>query len=130
MTRSHSFVQPFWRRLHMRRKPNRRKIGRPKTRLGLPDLDQSKAAVIGSLRSPESQRGYRHAIDEFVEWYCSEPRLSLNRDSVMRYRNHLESRSLAAATISRRRTAANSVLARTRLRANNGTLSRMPSNGS
>jgi hypothetical protein len=58
-------VQPFWRRLHMRRKgrkPKNRKIRPPKTRLGLPDLDQSKAAVIGSLRSPESQRGYRHAI--------------------------------------------------------------------
>jgi hypothetical protein len=38
----HSPVQPFWRRLHMRRKKSRR-IGRPKTRLGLPDLDQSKA---------------------------------------------------------------------------------------
>jgi hypothetical protein len=68
----------------MRRKPSRRKIGRPKTRLGLPDLDQSKAAVIGSLRSPESQRGYRHAIDEFIEWYCSEPRLSFNRTVVLR----------------------------------------------
>src|SRR2546428_13383232 len=99
MTLSHSFVQPFWRRLHMRRKPNRRKIGRPKTRLGLPDLDQSKAAVIGSLRSPESQRGYRHAIDEFIEWYCSEPRLSFNRTVVLRYRIHLESRNLAPGTI-------------------------------
>src|SRR3989441_5710648 len=83
----------------MGRKPNRRKIGRPKTRLGLPDLDQSKAAVIASLRSPESQRGYRHAIDEFIEWYCSEPRLSLNRTVVMRYRNHLECRNLAPGTI-------------------------------
>src|SRR5439155_21631235 len=45
----------------------------------LPDLDQSKAAVIGSLRSPESQRGYRHAIDEFIEGYCLEPRLSFKR---------------------------------------------------
>ncbi len=35
----------------MRRKQKKRMIGRPKTRLGLPDLDQSKAAVIGSLRS-------------------------------------------------------------------------------
>jgi hypothetical protein len=42
----------------MRRKPKKRTIGKPKARLGLPDLDQSKAAVIGSLRSPESQRGY------------------------------------------------------------------------
>jgi hypothetical protein len=28
---------------------------------------------------PESQRGYRHAIDEFVDWYCSKPRLAFNR---------------------------------------------------
>jgi hypothetical protein len=55
----------IWRRLRMRRKPKKRKIGKPKARLGLPDLDQSKAAVIGSLRSPESQRGNTHAIDEF-----------------------------------------------------------------
>jgi hypothetical protein len=37
-------------------------------KIGPPDLDQSKAAVIRSLQSPESQRGYRHAIDEFIEW--------------------------------------------------------------
>ncbi len=83
----------------MRRKTSRRKIGRPKTELGLPDLDQSKAVVIGSLRSPESQRGYRHAIDEFIEWYCSEPRLSFNRNVILRYRIHLESRNLAPGTI-------------------------------
>ena len=81
------------------RKPKSRKIRRPKTRLGLPDLDQSKAAVIGSLRSPESQRGYRHAISEFIDWYCSEPRLSFNRTVVLRYRMHLESRNLAPGTI-------------------------------
>ena len=45
---------------------------RPKTKLGLPDLDHSKSAVLDSLRSPESKRGYRHAIDEFIQWYCSE----------------------------------------------------------
>jgi site-specific recombinase XerD len=83
----------------MRKKQKRRMNRRPKTRLGLPDLDQSKASVIGSLRSPESQRGYRHAIDEFIEWYCSEPRLSFNRTDVLRYRIHLESRNLAAGTI-------------------------------
>jgi len=83
----------------MRKKQKRRMNRRPKTRLGLPDLDQSKASVIGSLRSPESQRGYRHAIDEFIEWYCSEPRLSFNRTVVLRYRIHLESRNLAAGTI-------------------------------
>jgi len=89
----------------MRRNTKSRKLRRPKTRLGLPDLDQSRAAVIGSLRSPESQRGYRHAIDEFINWYCSEPRLSFNRNVVLRYRIHLESRNLAAGTINVRLTA-------------------------
>src|SRR5215467_10312394 len=102
MTCPHSHVQPFWGRLHMRRKgikAKSRKIRRPKTKLGLPDLDQSKAAVVGSLRSPESQRGYRHSIDEFIDWYCSEPRLSFNRTVVLRYRMQLESRNLAPGTI-------------------------------
>src|SRR5881409_703329 len=83
----------------MKRKSKKRRTRKPKARLGIPDLDQSKAAVIGSLRSPESQRGYRHAIDEFIEWYCSEPRLSFNRTVVLRYRIHLESRNLAPGTI-------------------------------
>lgn len=81
------------------RKTKRRKLGRPKTKLGLPDLEQAKAAVLASLRSPESQRSYRHAIDEFVFWYCSEPRLSFNKTVVTRYRIHLEDRQLAPGTI-------------------------------
>ena len=39
---------------------------RLKTKLGLPDLEHAKVAVIVSLRSFESQRSYRHSIDEFV----------------------------------------------------------------
>jgi len=74
----------------------------PRTKLRLPDLDHSKAAVLNSLRSPESQRGYRHSIDEFICWYCSEPRLSFNKTVVTRYRIHLESRLLAAGTINGR----------------------------
>jgi hypothetical protein len=34
-----------------------------------------------------------------LPWYCSEPRLALNRIVVVRYRMHLESRGLAANTI-------------------------------
>src|SRR5262245_32771816 len=83
----------------MKRRPHKRKFSRPKTKLSLPDLDQSKAAVLGSLSSRESRRGYRHAIDEFIEWYCSEPRLSFNRTVVLRYRMQLESRNLAQGTI-------------------------------
>src|SRR4029077_4032607 len=52
--------------------------------------------------SLDAQRGYRHAIDEFVDWYCSEPRLAFNRIVVLRYRSHLESRQLAPGTINLR----------------------------
>lgn len=76
-----------------------RKPRRPKMKLGLPDLDQSRSAVPNSLHSPESQRGYRHSIDEFIGWYCSEPRLSFNKTVVTRYRIHLESRQSAPGTI-------------------------------
>ena len=81
------------------RKAKRRKIARLKTKLGLPDLEQAKSAVLASLRSPGSQRSYRHAIDEFVFWYCSEPRLSFNKTVVTRYRLHLEDRHLAPGTV-------------------------------
>jgi site-specific recombinase XerD len=75
---------------------------KPKNTLGLPDLDQAKSAVLNSLPSKESQRGYRHAIEEFICWYCSEPRLSFNKTVVTRYRIHLESRQLAPGTINGR----------------------------
>jgi hypothetical protein len=70
--------------------------------LNLPDLDHAKSAVLNSLLSKESQRGYRHAMDEFIAWYCSEPRLSLSKAVVTRYRIHLESRQLAPGTINGR----------------------------
>ena len=57
------------------------------------------------VKQPELSRrkaGYGHAIDEFVDWYCSEPRLAFNRIVVLRYRCHLESRQLAPGTINLR----------------------------
>jgi hypothetical protein len=39
------------------------------------------------------------AIDEFVDWYCSEPRLALNRTVVLRDRTYPEARELAPGTI-------------------------------
>jgi site-specific recombinase XerD len=86
------------RRLTMKRKLKRGRT-RLKTKLGLPDLEHAKVAVIVSLRSFESQRSYRHSIDEFVAWYCSAPRLSFNKAVVLRYRLYLEDRHLAAGTI-------------------------------
>src|SRR5256714_12743234 len=87
----------------MNRKPHaRRKRTTTKSVLRLPDLEHAKAAVLNSLTSPDAQRGYRHAIDEFVDWYCSEPRLALNRIVVLRYRSHLESRQLVPGTVNLR----------------------------
>ena len=85
--------------MNKKRKKIAKSAARNKTRLRLPDLDQAKAAVLNSLRSPESQRGYQHAMDEFIVWYGSEPRLSFNKTVVTRYRIHLESRQLAPGTI-------------------------------
>ena len=74
----------------------------PKRILALPDLEQAKSAVLNSLSSASGQRTYTHAIDEFVGWYCSEPRLAFNRTVVLRYRIHLEQRAYAPATINLR----------------------------
>ena len=81
-------------------KPRRKKA--PKRVLALPDLEQSKAAVLNSLTSASGQRTYDHAIREFVAWYCSEPRLAFNRTVVLRYRIHLEQMNYAPATINLR----------------------------
>ena len=70
--------------------------------LRLPDLEVAKSAVLNSLSCPDAQRDYRHATDEFVDWYCSEPRLSFNKTVVIRYWMHLESRHFAPGTINLR----------------------------
>jgi hypothetical protein len=77
-------------------KMNRKRT--PKSVLKLPDLEQSKSAVLNSLTSPSSQRTYDHAIREFIEWYCSEPRLAFNKSVVTRYRISLEQRHYASTT--------------------------------
>jgi integrase len=81
---------------------HRRKRKPPKQSLALPDLEQTKSAVLNTLTSKSGQRTYDHAINEFVDWYCSEPRLAFNRTVVLRYRIHLEQRCLAPTTINLR----------------------------
>ena len=83
----------------MNPKHSRRKRTTTKSVLRLPDLEHARAAVLNGLTSRDAQRGYRHAINEFVDWYCSEPRLAFNRIVVLRYRSHLESRQLAPAQL-------------------------------
>lgn len=64
--------------------------------------DPAAARSRGRNSCPDAQRGYRHAIDESVDWSCSEPRLSFSKTVVVRYRMHLKSRKLAPGTINLR----------------------------
>jgi hypothetical protein len=79
------------------RKPAR--ICRSSATLTITELEQSKAAVLNSLASQHSRRGYEYAIERFIAWYCAEPRLTFNRSVVVKYRSFLERLSLSAATI-------------------------------
>jgi hypothetical protein len=81
-------------------KPKRKRTA--KTVLRLPDLEQSKSAVLNRLAPQSSQRSYDHAIREFIEWYCSEPRLAFNKTVVTRYRIFLEQAHYASSTINLR----------------------------
>jgi len=74
----------------------------PKRVLRLPGLDYAKTAVLNTLSSSDSRRSYRFAIDDFVTWYCSEPRLAFSKTVVLRYRLELEGRHLAPSTINLR----------------------------
>src|SRR5215469_11095212 len=89
-------------RRRLRRPPLMKGSNRKKPRTSpptLPELDQTKKSVLNSLTSLQSRRSYQHAMDEFIAWYCSEPRLALNRAVVLRYRLQLEEKKLAASTI-------------------------------
>src|ERR1700685_1499594 len=81
---------------------NKKRKLTPKTILKLPDLEQSKSAVLNSLTSRSSQRSYDHAIREFIDWYCSEPRLAFNKTVVTRYRINLEQAKYAPSAINLR----------------------------
>ena len=84
-------------------KNQRKRVARPV--LNLPDLEQSKSAVLNSLASPNSRRAYEYAIREFTEWYCSEPRLTFNKTVLTRYRMFLEQAHYSASTINLQLTA-------------------------
>jgi hypothetical protein len=68
--------------------PKPRKKKRPHKRLlAVPDLAQSKAAVLNTLTSKSGRRSYVRAITDFVDWYCSDPRLAFNRTVILRLPN-------------------------------------------
>src|ERR1017187_8833724 len=88
-----------------RRRPSlmsksRKKKKSPKRVLELPDLEQAKTAVLNTLTSLSGT--YDRAINDFVECYCSEPRVAFNRSVVLRYRIYLEQKGYAPNTINLR----------------------------
>ena len=84
-------------------KSQRKRVARPV--LNLPDLEQSKSAVLNSLASLNSRRAYEYAIREFTEWYCSEPRLAFNKTVLTKYRMFMEQAHYSASTINLQLTA-------------------------
>jgi hypothetical protein len=48
--------------------------------LKLPDLDHAKSAVLNSPSSPHSRRNYKFAMEQFITWHCSKPRLVFEPD--------------------------------------------------
>src|SRR3954462_3530356 len=61
------------------------------------NLRYSTASVL-----PIQGETYRFAMEQFITWYCSEPRLALNRAVVLRFRLYMESLGLAAGTVNQR----------------------------
>ena len=55
--------------------------------------------MFRQIGAASSQVSYRHAIEEFIGWYCSEPRSAFNRTVMLRYRFFLEQKNLAPSTI-------------------------------
>jgi hypothetical protein len=71
----------------------------PKKIFRIPDLEHAKHVVINSLPAKASQESHAHAIDEFINLYCLEPRLSFNWAVVPRCRFFLEQKNAAPSTI-------------------------------
>jgi hypothetical protein len=76
----------------MKQKPNANSKGkksRPKTKLGIPDLEMSKAAVLRSLGSPDSRRGYQQNR-LFGKWHAVALEQDLKAAKCTRYRLYVQ----------------------------------------
>ena len=79
----------------MAKKAREKRKRTPKHVLKLPDLEQSKSAVLEmSLTSLKLTTDLRSRNQRIHRWYCSEPRLAFNKTVVTRYRIHPETEAL------------------------------------
>jgi site-specific recombinase XerD len=58
-----------------------------------------RALVIDSVTSPHSRRVYAKALDDFRDWCEQSGADGFTRETVQRYRTHLEARSLAPSSL-------------------------------
>ena len=79
----------------------KRRVKNPRRR-ALPELQEAKKRVLARLASEQSRRTYRSSIDDFIDWYCSCPRLGFDRRSVTSYVEALKERGLAPSTVNGR----------------------------
>jgi hypothetical protein len=58
-----------------------------------------KAVVLDSVSSPITRRIYRLGLDEFIAWYCQEPRPGFAEATVNAWRVALEARGLGSVSM-------------------------------
>ena len=66
----------------------------PSATLTIPELEQSEAAVLNTLASVHSRRSYAYAIERFIAWYCSEPRLTFQNCPPLSSRIRLDANAI------------------------------------
>ena len=69
-----------------------------------PDFQKLEMLVLNSVRSPQSKRAYKRALEDFLAWYRAGGYPALAKAVVQRYRAELEQSGLAPSTINRSRT--------------------------
>ncbi len=69
------------------------------------NFDRILSLVIHSVRSPESQRAYQHALLEFLAWYEAAGHQCLSKAIVQGFRAHLEETGLAPSSVNLKLTA-------------------------
>src|SRR5690348_14965038 len=71
----------------------------------VPDFQKLEMLVLNSVRSPQSKRAYKRALEDFLAWYRAGGYPALAKAVVQRYRAELEQSGLAPSTVNLKLTA-------------------------
>lgn len=70
-----------------------------------PDFQKIEMLVLNSVRSPQSKRAYKKAVEDFLAWYGAGGYPGLTKAIVQQYRVQLEESGLAPSTVNLKLTA-------------------------